>query len=212
MGILKSGPFGPFYNKTGPIIGRRHRKQNVITSLHHASNKPFTAAQLESQLKLALLNSFLSKIDGLVNMGFKAVTKNNSPVNQAFSYNYDHAFVKDGDSFLINYPGIVYSRGHIDTPESPNVVANPGSITFSWLPQNQSAYCQFTDKASFLVYNPAKQTRIILPNVTNRYAKEHMLEMPGDFIGDPVHCYMNFSSADGKKNGDSMYISSLVVL
>jgi len=211
MGILKSGPFGPFYNKTGPIVGRRHRKQNVITALPHTSSKPFTAAQLESQLKLGLLNSFLSDIDQLVNVGFKAVTKNNSPVNEAFSYNYDHAFVKDENGFLIDYPKMIYSRGHIVTPESPQVEVNAGSITFSWLPQNQSVYCQFTDLASFLVYNPAKDKHVMLLNVTNRYAQGYTIEMPPDYSGDTVHCYMNFASANQKKNGDSMYVAALVI-
>lgn len=211
MGILKSGPFGPFYNKTGPIVGRRHRKQNVITALHHTSNKPFTAAQLESQLKLGLLNGFLSNIDTLVNIGFKAVAKNKSPVNEAFSYNYNHAFVKDGNVLLLDHPQIIYSRGHIVTPESPKVASIAGSITFSWLPQNQSAYCQFTDLASFLVYNPTKETNVILLNSTNRYAQGYTIEMPVDYVGDTVHCYMNFASADGKKTGDSMYIAALAV-
>lgn len=211
MGILKSGPLGPFYNKTGPIVGRRHRKQNVITALHHTSNKPFTAAQLDSQFKLGLLNGFLSNIDKLVNIGFKAAAKNNSPVNEAFSYNYDHAFVKDGDGLFLDYPKIIYSRGHIVTPESPQVESNAGNITFNWLPQNQSAYCQFTDLASFLVYNPTKETNVILLNTTNRYAQGYTIEMPPDHVGDTVHCYMNFASANGKKTGDSMYIAALVV-
>lgn len=211
MGILTSGPFGPFRNKTGPLIGRRYRKQNVITALHHTSNKPFTLAQLESQTKLSLLNSFLSSIDELVNTGFKAATKNNSPVNEAFSYNYEHAFVKDGAIFSINYPKIIYSRGHIVIPEGPEVTSANGQLSFSWLPQNQSAYCQFTDLASFLVYNPAKEKRIISANATNRYAKHYSIEIPSNYIGDTVCCYMSFASADGKKSGDSVCIGSFLL-
>lgn len=212
MGILKSGILGPFRNKVGPAIGRRHRGQNVLSALPHTSNKPFNADQLESQSKFGLLSSFLSDIDLLINTGFKAFTKRNSPVNEAFSYNYDHAFVKEGDGFVIDYPKIVYSRGHIVTPESPQIFLEPESITINWLPQNQSAYCQFTDMASFLVYNPAKKLSAIFLNRTNRYAQGYTMNMPKDFIGDTVHCYMNFNSGNGKKTGDSMYVAEVIVI
>ncbi len=206
MGILRSGLLGPFQKKIGSVIGRRHRKQNVITALHTTSHKPFSAAQQDSQFKLGLLNGFLSDIDQLVNMGFKALTKNNSPVNEAFSYNYNHAFVKNGDAFLIDYPKIVYSRGHIVIPEHPQVIFTAGQITFSWLLQKQSAYCQFTDRASFLVYNFSKKRYIIQLNVTSRSAQRHSIEIPPANMGDTFHCYMSFASADGKKNGDSVYV------
>lgn len=212
MGILKSGILGPFHKKVGSVVGRMHRKQNVISALPTKSTKPATKDQKESQRKIGLLNGFLQEIDVLVKPGFKVYAKkNHSMVNAAVSYNYDHAFVEDDGRIGINYPEIVYSRGHMLTPESPEVESDAGSITFSWLPQNQSAYCQFTDRASFLVYNPAKQMSVILLNATNRYAQGHILEMPVGFIGDTVHCYMNFSLANGKKNGDSMYVGAVVV-
>lgn len=211
MGILTSGILGPVRNKTGSIVGRVHKRKNVVTGLYNTSNKPPTKDQLEARFKLGLLNGFMQDIDELVNIGFKAYIKKESAVNVAVSYNYDHAFVKEGENTVLNYPKIVYSRGHIVTPESPEVFQEPGTLTFNWLPQNQSAYCQFTDRASFLIYNPAKDLSIILPNVTNRYAQGYTLEIPEGYIGDTLHCYMNFRAADGKKTGDSMYVGKVVV-
>lgn len=133
-------------------------------------------------------------------------------MNAAFSYNYKHAFVKQGDEWLINYPKMVYSRGHILSPEGAQVISEEGNITFSWQPQNQSAYCQFTDPANFLVYNPVKETAVILLNTVNRYTKSYVMQMPADYIGDMVHCYMNFNSANGKKVGDSLYVGEVIVV
>ncbi|TKC06160.1 hypothetical protein [Pedobacter frigoris] len=62
MGIQKSEPFGGFYKKTGPIIGRRGRGMNIITGLHYKSNKPSTSGQLEVQDRFTLLNRFLAEI------------------------------------------------------------------------------------------------------------------------------------------------------
>lgn len=212
MGILKSGIFGPFRKKVGPGIGRRHMGQNLILPLPHKSNKPATAGQLETQLKLGLLNSFLNTIDKLVNIGFKRYTKYNSPVNAAFKYNYNHAFVKQGDEYEINFPEIVYSRGHIVAPEGAQVVSASGKISFSWLPQSQSAYCQFTDAASFLVYNPVMKKAMIFLGKVTRYAKNYVMEISPDYVGATVHCYMNFNSANGKLQGDSFYIGKVLVV
>lgn len=211
MGILKSGILGPFVNKTGSVVGRMRGNVNVVTGLYKISTKPPTESQLESQQKIGLLNSFMLEIDVLVNPGFKYYVKNNSAVNVAVSYNYKHAFLTEAENSVLNYPKLVYSRGYIFTPESPEVESEAGNITYRWLPEKQSAYCQFTDMASFLVYNPAKKMCVILQNATNRYAQGHTIEMPVGFAGDTVHCYMNFRSADGKKSGDSMYIGAVVV-
>lgn len=211
MGILKSGVIGPFRKKVGPAVGRRHMGQNLLLPLPHPNNKPPTAKQLETQEKLGLLSSFLNKIDKLVIPGFKAYTKHNSPVNAAFKYNYDRAFLKQGDTYLLNYPKLVYSRGHVLAPEEAAVTAAGNKITFSWLPQNQSAYCQFTDKASFLVFNPFKEKGFfILQHAINRYTGRFEMEVPEGFTGDGVHCYMSFSSADGKIQGDSVYVGEVI--
>jgi hypothetical protein len=212
MGIQKSGIIGPFRKKVGPAVGRRHMGQNLLTALPRKSNKPATTKQLEAQYLFGLLNSFLSTIDQLVNIGFKAFVKNNSPVNAAFAYNYDHAFVKEDGEYRINYPKLVYSRGHIVTPEGAQVSPDAGKITFSWLPQNQSAYCQYTDQASFLVYNPVKENVMILQGSVNRHAQSFVMEMPANYLGDTVHCYMSFASANGRLQGDSLYIGEIAVV
>jgi len=210
MGILRSGPFGPFRKKTGPIVGRGHMGQNVITALHHTSTKTPTAKQIESQLKLALLNSFLSKINDLVDIGFKKQVKHNSAVNAAFSHNYKHAFIREQEELKLNYPQLVYSIGHIMGAESPTVLALPAQLEFNWLPQNQSAYCQFTDLASFLVYSPATGLAIIEMGSVNRYAQGFLLDLPKGYIGHNLHCYMSFASKDGKLQGNSSYIGEVI--
>ncbi|SMC97160.1 DUF6266 family protein [Pedobacter africanus] len=212
MGILQSGPLGPFRKKTGPLIGRKHRGINVITSLHHTSKKKPTLKQSDAQYKFGLLNNFLKIIKTSVNSGFASYAKGQSAVNAAFSYNFDHAFVLDEATgeYQINYPKMAYSRGRIVTPEAAEVSVSAGQLSFSWQPQNQSAYCQFTDMASFLVYNPVRKTRISFARAVNRYAQRYTIEMPQDYAGEIVHCYMSFSSADGKQQGDSVYLGEVM--
>lgn len=212
MGIQKSGIIGPFRNKVGPAVGRRHRGQDLIVPLPRPSSKPATDKQLEARQLFGVLNNFLSMIKQLIVPGFKAFARKNSPLNAAFSYNYDHAFVKEGEEYRINYPKIVYSRGHIVTPEGAAVTSASEKVIFSWQPQKQSAYCQYTDMASFMVYNPAKEDFQVLPSQVNRRAGSFELETYSGHAGDTVHCYMSFASADGKLQGDSWYVGEVTLL
>lgn len=211
MGILKSGLLGPFRKKVGPAIGRLRRNQNVITAIHRMSNRPATEKQMEAQLKFGLLNKFLSKIDGLVNIGFRPYAKFDSPVNVAYSYNWKHAFVKEGNEYQINFPKMVYSRGNVVTPEGAHVSHSSNGIIFTWLPQSQSAFCQFSDLASFLIYNSSKNERIIMINIVNRYALGFTMQIPPRYSGDTLHCYMNFNAANAKQTGDSLYIAEVTI-
>ncbi|WP_316837083.1 DUF6266 family protein [Pedobacter nutrimenti] len=206
MGILESGLLGPFRNKVGAVIGRRHRGQNVMTGLYEKRRKSNSKKLLEAQEKFALLNVFLSNIDKLVTIGFKQLAKKQSPVNAAFSYNYPHAFVQTDEGILLNYPQICYSKGPVSTPESPAAAANDLEITVTCLAQPQSTYCLYTDLATFLAYCPAKEKAAKFIGVTERHTLNYTMKMPSDFAGELVHCYMSFSSADGKLTGDSIYI------
>lgn len=212
MGILKSGILGPIVNKTGPSIGRRHMGRNVVTSLYRKSTKAATEEQLDAQLKFGLLSSFLNSIAKLVDIGFNQYAKGRSAVNAAFSYNFEHAFVKIDEKYQINYQQMVYSRGHIATPEGTQAIPGAGNIIFSWLPQSQSAYCQFTDRASFMLYNTSKNKPLVILAVTERHQLGCTIEIPVDYAGDTLHCYMSFDSANGKLSGDSVYVGEVVAL
>ncbi len=212
MGILKSGILGPVRIKVGPSVNRVHKNINVVTAAYRKSNKAPTALQLDVQAKLGLLSGFFSQIDDLIRIGFKQYAKGKDPVNVACSYNYDHAFLTDGAVLMLNYPKLVYSRGYIVPAESPGLLALPAQIEFNWLPQRQSAYCQHTDLATFLIYHPERQMAVRKVAITDRYAQGYVLDISPAFAGDTVHCYMSFASKDGKLQGNSVYVGALTCI
>jgi len=210
MGILTEGIFGGFRNKTGPIIGRRYRKQNIITSLHRISQKPEQEGELVQQHRFSILNSFLSRISALVDIGFKQYAKKKSAVNAAYSFNAPHAYINDGEETVLNYPKLVYSRGQVDTPDFPQVsFSGEDTIVFSWLPQEQSMYSRANDQASFLIYIPEKDTAFVLKNEALRADLSFSVEIKPPVDGATYHCYMNFNNESGKLVGDSVYVGML---
>lgn len=212
MGILKGGLLGPVVNKTGNSFSRMHRNINVVSVLPRPSNEPPSDAQKESRGRFGTLSAFLNSIDHLIRTGFKHYSKGKDPVNVALSYNYDHAFIVSESEITLNYPKLMYSRGYISEPESPGLLALSNQIEFNWLPQRQSNYCKFTDMATFMVYNPAKEQFAIRIAASERYAQGFILDISHHWAGDIVHCYMSFSSKDGKLQGNSMYVGELTCI
>ncbi|MEJ7557427.1 MAG: DUF6266 family protein [Pedobacter sp.] len=207
MGILPSGILGPIKNKTGAVIGRIHRGQNVITQLYKKRKRKRvrSKAQLASEYRLGQLSSFLSQIQVLVDSGFKSKVKHNTAVNAALSYNYDHAFIKVGADLELNYAKLVYSLGEVEGPESPEMAYKDGFLTLSWFDMPQSEYCQFSDKATILIYEPTSRSDIIFKVACQRSDLNVLLDIL-PFIDKEVHCYISFASSDGKRQGNSVYL------
>lgn len=221
MGIQDSGPFGGFYKKIGPIVGRRRKGQHVLTALHHVSNKAPTEAQLLARERFSLLTGLLNQIAPLLNSGFKRPAKGKTAVNAAYTFNFERATAIAEGHYELVYPMLVVSRGHISGPagalislisDTPEVPAMHRGVRFSWRLQEQSLYCRAGDLASILICNATKTRAIYSQNAAERSALGFIRLLPSDFsTGDLLHCYLSFSSADGKLSGNSAYIGSLVI-
>jgi hypothetical protein len=205
MGILHSGVFGGFSNKVGANIGRRVNGQNIVTGLHHPSNKPLTADQRLQNNKFSLLNGILSQLSPLIAIGFRNFTHKNSTYNAAFKFNFKIAFILVGDEYKINYPKIVYSKGNVCKPCCLHVSPAPGFVDFIWAAEAQTQFGRVTDRATFVIYNADKDVFMAQRSAVQRLDLGYQFELPPDFAGDELHCYMNFNNENGKLTGDSVY-------
>ena len=205
MGILNSGIFGGFSNKTGANVGRRVNGQNVVTGLHHPSTKPPNEVQRTQTKRISLLAQFLGPISPLIAIGFKQFTKKNSAFNAAFKFNYKTAFVMVGAEHHINYPKIIYSKGNVCKPCCLRVAAAPGFIRFSWVAEVQTMFGRINDRATFLIYNAHKNIFMAERNAALRQDLVYQFAVPADFAGNELHCYMNFNNENGKLTGESVY-------
>ncbi len=218
MGIQVNGMFGGFYKKTGPLIGKRTKGRNLVTALHHPSNKKSTEKQIIQQDKFLMLTQFFLPIGNLVAAGFKQNTKRNTPLNAACKFNWDHAFleVDNGPGLesetVLNYKMLVYSRGNIATPNCPTVtfaeiLPNQLDIIFNWLPESQSRYNQSTDLATFVLYNTTTKIFHTAINAATRSSLTYTFRLFGATNADLIYCYINFSNSCSKLTGNSVCVN-----
>ncbi|MES2827303.1 MAG: DUF6266 family protein [Bacteroidota bacterium] len=213
MGILDTGILGGFRKKAGSVVGRKHRGQDLITGLHRTSGKTKKATPLRkiARKKFTLLNSFLSSAAPLVNVGFKK-SKHGNPVNTAFSYNYEHAFIVEEEVVTLDYAKLVFSKGNIEELEGLQLSSENGHVILNWLAQPQSRLCQHTDKVNLLFYRAVKKgTANCMQAACDRSSLTHSVDMK-DSAGKTFHCYISLGSADGKLQGDSKYLGTIKVV
>lgn len=211
MGIQIAGPFSGFYNKTGPLIGRRYMGKNVITGLHYPANKAASVKQLMARQRFTMLTDLMNRLKILIDVGFKSYAKRHTALNAAFAYNSDQLLIFDGSAYVLNFPKLVYSRGNVAIPNCASVQMQTGNVIFSWLPEPQSTYNLLNDKATFLVYNEHKGSCLAQVGVAERSDLSYVLLLPADFLGDMLHCYMNFDAENGKMVGGNVYVGHVLV-
>jgi hypothetical protein len=210
MGILRSGVFGGFSNKTGANIGRQRKGTSIVTGLYHPRRVPPTVAERRNMDKFSLLSDFLNKLNPLINIGFKGFTKGNTPLNAAYKFNYTTAFLDHGDHYTVDYPKIKYSKGNVCRACCLQITTLENALLFHWLAESQTLYNRTGDKATFAIYNVEKDIFLFEQNACLRKDLGYEFKLPANFAGNELHCYMNFNSADGKTTGESVYAGQLV--
>ncbi len=212
MAILHQGLNGSFTGKAGHFVGRNLHGQNVLTGLHEVSELELNGNQMGRQNKFSLITNFLSYISDVIAIGFKPKARKYSAMNLAVSHNMKHAVTGPGADVEIVFPNLQISRGNLRKPRELSAVALAGAVLmFAWCATTVSANSNFSDQLMIMVYNPAKYEFVRLINAAVRKDLTCQLQLPADFVGDEVHCYVSFIGSEGRAS-DSVYTGALVVL
>jgi hypothetical protein len=209
MGIIRQGIFGGFEGKTGPLVGRKVRGKSVITAVPHQPAASGTKMQLDQRLKFKLVSTFLKGFKDLINVGFKEVDKNKNAFNAAMKLNFKHIVTGTSPDYSIDYTRLVYSKGSLAGPNSPMISLELNSVSVSWLPDGQTQYNQYTDKAQLVVYCPDKALTIIYRDYVVRAALGCSLALPIGLEGCDLHVFMNLVNTNGKVVSNSVYLGAV---
>lgn len=212
MGFLTGGIDYDLIGRLGNHVGRKRKGKNIISMRPAKSNKAPTLLQQNQRTRFGKLTHWLSWFAEFIDIGFNAYDAEMSAMNAAVAYNFKHGALGPAPDFLLDYSKIELSRGRLAGAETPVVEAGTGiSVAYTWTANIGSGSFKATDKVTFLVYNPEKDLFSMLIGAAVRSALTYQLELPSEYSGDTIQCWMALVSADGKLVSNSQYVGAAVI-
>ena len=212
MGKYKNGINGAFTGKIGSVVGVTRRGVDYMRSLPDIRVDNPSEKQIRQRNILAMISSWLKPIKFIINVGFKIFSGGKTPLNQVFSLISKEALIIDGDNISIDYKNVVLSKGELLASFVFEIVTLIESILqIKWKNFNSSSYNKGDDKATFVIYNPVKEKFVSFVGIADREAEAADLQLPEDFSGDVVHCWMQYVDVVGDKVSTSTYIGEVLV-
>ena len=212
MGILRGGPFGIIYGKVGNLIGYNNGGRQGFRKIPAKSSKLPTAAQLEQRMRLALVVMFLSPLKSIVSKGFGNKLGKRSQMAQCVSYHTKHAVIGKFPDLEINYSNVLLTKGRLYKADNVEVFSSTvACLNITWSERIPCGISGPNDEAMLVAYNHSKHKYEFLRTTSDRASQCATLNLPIEFSGDRVHCWMLFISPNGKEFSPSTYIGSVAV-
>lgn len=216
MGTYKPGAFGPFNGKIGDVVASRWKTINVVKNFPAKSKKPKTELQLNQTSQFSLVTNFLKKAAGLISVGYGGVKGSVTPMNAALKYHLAEAITGVYPNHQLDYSKVNLSLqdSKMDHTHSPVAEALANIVVkISWkIDANANKSTLPTDKAYILLYNPAKKNSVSLSGNMLRSALSAEVPVPSFYLGDVLHCWLFFASADGKIVSETSYLKTVTVI
>jgi len=211
MGTYKKGILGSFSGKVGTVVGSSWNGIEYMRSLPKPSSKAPTDLQMLQRAKLGMATGFLQPISALINIGYKSLAIRQTAFNVATSQLLAEAITGVYPDLTIDYPKVLISKGNLTGAWGPAATSAASKVNVTWQDNSVSGTAKATDKAMLLVYNPDKSQYVFTTGGDDRSSLADSLDVPADFVGDTVHVWMAFISADKKAVSTSLYISEVVI-
>lgn len=115
-------------------------------------------------------------------------------------------------NFEVDYASALLSRGSLLKPAGAAITMGSEQVEVNWTDNTGTGNALATDVAMLVVYNPVKKNAVSSLEGNSRPDGTATLLVPADYVGDTVHVYMAFISADGNLVSDSVYVGSGAVI
>lgn len=201
------------------MVGGTWKGISYLRALPAHVNDANSIPQQSTRMKMSLVMALLGTCTEFIRRGFQGYAQKMSAFNAATSYNFHNAFSGEYPDLQLDFSKLLLSRGSLTGGDNVGCASTEaGSVDFSWDDNTASGTASAGDAAMLLVHNPAKKRSVYLIQGALRSDAAATLELPVDFSGDEVHCYLAFAdlvNLMGKQPksciSDSAYAGSVVV-
>ena len=210
MGTITKGILGGFSGTVGTVIGGTWKGIDYMRSQPAKRSGSFTQAQLDQQVKFALVVKFLQSMTAFVMLSFRNFAIQMTGFNSAMSYNLKNAVTGIYPDYTLDYSMVLVSRGDLPNATAPAASTAGSNVTFTWTNNAGMGKALATDKAMLVVYCEDYNMCIYTTGSAARSAGTDLLDV-STFSGKTVQTYIGFISEDGKDVAGSIYTGPLTI-
>ena len=212
MGSYNKGILGPFRGKVGSVIGYSWRGKDLMRGLPKESTATATAAQLEQRAKFSTVIKFLTPIKGILSAYFGKEQNAKSPFNLATGYHLSEALLPGpDDTWLIDYPKVLISRGDLRGVDNPQILLEGGLINLTWTDNSGQGSASATDLLIAVVYCTEMNEFVQFNPAATRADASTTLTIPAYLSGTLAEIWVTFVTAEGNLAAISSYAGAVTV-
>jgi hypothetical protein len=202
MATFNSTTFGAISGRHGSAVAANTKNGKSILKIFKAPSNPNSEKQVAQRTKFGFVNSELSSMRELFKISFGSTLGK----NQAVSFAMKDAVIGVSPDFTLDYSKLKISSGSLYGSGVVSAVKNAGTtVKVDW------NYTDLTgntanDGVNLAFYNVDSKEALLKQNMVLRDLGTVNVELPAIWAGQSVHCWIYFSSPDGKLNSNSQYI------
>lgn len=212
MAKIREGILGGLSGKVGTVVGGRWRDVDYIRSKPAYVRNPNTEGQQRQRARFKLMISLMRRLRPFLNEGFSVLAVRQTPMNAAMSVNLKNAISGEFPDFEVSFPDLIVARGDLKKPTGFSAEATTtGSVSINWKDNSGRGSAKDTDQALLLIYNTdSEEAEYDVSNYTRSDAAMEF-EVPEEWYGENLECYLAFKSENGEEVSESVYLGSVKV-
>ena len=204
MSTFKSTTFGKISGRHGSAVAAELRNGMNVLKVFTAPFNPKSVKQVAQRTKFKFVIDTLLCMDKLFMITFHGLGEFHHAVSLALK----NAVTGTSPDFSIDYTKLVMSEGSIYGTSHVIAAKTTGtSVRIDWVNNLYNTSALATDNVSLIFFREAEKEAVLLENCTQRAAETVEVELPAEWAGGKVHCWIYFTDADGLHNSLSKYIS-----
>ncbi|RFN58402.1 DUF6266 family protein [Marixanthomonas ophiurae] len=213
MATFNNGILGGFSGTVGTVVGTTWRGVPVMRSKPRKSTKKPSPAQLRNQLKFRLANVFLNPVKPFLSDSFGQPKGTTSRFDFAKSYLLTEVMIPTADSFLIDYPKVLISKGPIrGLLDASITVQAKQKAKLQWTDNSALGLAYAEDALSVIAYVPATQDFIFFEAAAQRHMGEVVLQFPEELQDLTLEVWATFKNKASQQYATSDYVGSITVI
>lgn len=209
MAILRNGILGSCSGKIGNMVFYTVNGKQMARSVGKYT-KPPTEKQLQNQMELGVVTTFLKPIMVLINAGFGLMANGSgkSPYNLAVGFNKKQAMQGVYPDVEMAYEKVLVTRGNMWGAIAAGPELTNTGLSFSWESSASLQWSRQSDQVMLLAYFPAKGLAVYELAGPKRSALAAVLPIPEELLTAYMEVYIAFVAEDRKQISDSSYLGN----